>query len=206
MKHMSHVRSRLFVAAAGVIALAGCAVPGQGAPAGTAAEYGDTVVTNAQVDETFSAWVKDTNGALVANRDEVLTLELLHDDLLAACDERGTPIRTSDAERLAKSWFEGLGVTAEPSEEFVHSLEAQFALTVLALDGGDDAINDIIESVKDGAIVSPRAGEVDVEAFLASVDNARATAEQEQLGAQSYIPFQHVNAFSDANASWLERG
>lgn len=203
---MNHARTRLVVAAALALALAGCAVPGQGAPAGTAAEYQGTTVTNEQIDATFASWVQGTNGALVASRDEVTTMELLREDLLAACEERGTPIHFADAERLAQQWFVGLGVTTPPSEDFVRSFQSQFALAVLAFDGGDDELRAIIESVAEHAAVSPRNGQIDVEGFLASVENAKATATQQQLGAQSFVPFQHVNAFSDADASWTERG
>jgi hypothetical protein len=203
---MSHVRSRFVVAALGALALAGCAVPGQDAPAGAASVYEGTTVTNSQVDAAFSAWSDDTDGALSMSRDEVLTMELLHDDLMAACIERGTPIHTSDATRLAQAWFEGLGLTSTPSDEFVRTFESQFALTVLALDEGDDTLTKIINSAKDNAVVSPRSGEIDVDAFLASVEAARTTATQEELGQQSYLPFQHVSAFSDANASWIDRG
>lgn len=203
---MSHVRSRLAVAIVGALALAGCAVPGQDAPAGTASVYDGTTVTNAQVDATFAAWIDDSDGELASSRDEVLTLELLHDDLLAACAERGTPIHTGLAERLTTGWFQGMGITTTPSDEVVRAFEAQFALTVLAIDADGSALVEIINAAKDSAVVSPRSGEVDVDAFLASVANARATAEQNQLGQQSYIPFQHVNAFSHADASWLSRG
>lgn len=203
---MSHVRSRLAVAALGALALAGCAVPGQPASAGTASVYDGTTVTNAQVDATFSAWVEDTRGMRVSTRDEVLTMELLHDDLVAASTASGRPFHTSDAARLATAWLQSMGITEEPSPELVRSFEAQFALAMLALDGSDDDLVRIINSVKDSAVISPRSGEIDVEAFLASVDDARTTADQRQLGAQAFIPFQHVSAFSDASASWIDRG
>ncbi|WP_430867598.1 hypothetical protein [Demequina aurantiaca] len=203
---MSHVRSRLAVAAVAAIALAGCAVPGQGASPGTASEFQGVTVTNEQVDATFAAWAVDTDGALVASRDEIMTMELLHDDLLAACAERGTPIHTADAKRLAESWFMAMGIAAEPSDAFVHSFESQFAIAVLAIDGGDETLLAIIEDAAANANVSPRSGEIDVDTFLASIEEAKATATQQQLGANSYIPFQHVNAFSDADSSWIARG
>lgn len=203
---MSHVRSRLAVAALGVLALAGCAVPGQAAAAGVAAEFDGTTVTNEQVDAIFSAWVQGTDGALIASRSEVLTMEMLHDPLLAACAEAGTPIYTSDARRLAEDWFTSEGITTPPSDAFVHSFESQFALAVLALSGGDAALLDIINSAAADATVSPRVGDVDVDAFLSSIINAASEAQQQNLGARSYIPFQHVNAFSPAAASWLVNG
>ncbi|WP_061963766.1 hypothetical protein [Demequina aurantiaca] len=203
---MSHVRSRLVVAAIAALALAGCAVPGQGAPAGTATEYQGATITNADVDATFTAWAQETQGALISSRDEVLTMELLHDDLLAACAERGTPIHSADSKRLAQQWFEGLGIAAEPSDDFVYAFESQFAIAVLAIDGGDAELKTIIENAAANAKVSPRNGEISVDAFLASVADAKGTAEQQQLGAQSYIPFQHVNAFVDADSSWVARG
>lgn len=203
---MTHAPSRLVVAAAGALALAGCAVPGQEAPAGTAAEYHGTTITNEQVDATFGSWAQATDGALVLTRHEALTMELLHDDLLAASAELGYVIHTSDARNLATQWFQGLGITETPSDDFVHSFESQFALTVLAYNDGTEQLTAIIESVKADASVSPRAGQIDVEAFLATVANAKAEADQAQLGQLSFLPFQHVSAFSDANASWQARG
>jgi len=203
---MSQVRSRLVVAACAVLALAGCAVPGQPVAPGIASEYMGETVSNAQVDATFSAWVQESNGALVASRSEVATMELLHDALLAACVEAGTPIHRGDAARLAQDWFTALGVTTAPSEDFVYSFESQFAVAVLSISGEDAALSDIINSVAKDAKVSPRSGVIDVDAFLASVADAKAAATQQQLGAQSYIPFQHVDAFSDASASWIDRG
>jgi len=203
---MTHARSRLIVAAAGALVLAGCAVPGQDAAAGTAAEYHGTTVTNEQVDATFAAWAEDSEGRLVSTRDEALTMELLHDDLLAASAELGYAIYTSDARNLATQWFVGLGITETPSDALVHSFESQFALTVLAYNDGTEQLTAIIESAEADAAVSPRAGQIDPEAFLAAVANAKAEADQTQLGQMSFIPFQHVSAFSDAGASWQARG
>lgn len=203
---MSHVRSRLAVAALGALALAGCAVPGQAAPAGTASEYQGNTVTNAQVDATFLAWAQETDGQLVSTRNEVLTMELLHDSLLAACAAQDTPIHTADMQRIAQEWFNVMGIADEPSDDFIRSFESQFALAVLSISGADAALREVIESAAESAAVSPRSGEIDVEGFLASVDAAKTAASTQQLGAQSYIPFQHVNAFSDASTSWIDRG
>lgn len=199
---MSHARSRIAVAALGVLALAGCAVPGQDASAGTASEYQGTTVTNAQVDATFAAWVQGTNGALVASRSEVMTMELLHDDLLAACEEIGTPIHTSEAEMTAQQWFTSLGVATAPSADFVHSFESQLALAVLVLTGHKDLLDGIITDAAAHAKVSPRAGQIDVDGFRASVDAAAAASTKQDPFGQ----FQHVNAFSSAHTSWIDRG
>ena len=106
-------RSRLAVLGAAVIVvtLTACAPPGQDGDPGVAATYEGTDVTNAEVNVTYQAWLNDTKGADVANRRQIITIQLLQNDLLAKCKELGYPVTWATAQSYANQWIQFKGVS-----------------------------------------------------------------------------------------------
>jgi hypothetical protein len=203
-------RSRAAVLGAALVtlALAACAPPGQPGLPGVAAEYEGTDITNAHVDEVYQAWLDDTQGKDVANRRQVLTIELLRPDLLAKSKELGYPITWSLAKTYADQWITFKGVQGTASDDMIAATQGILALYVLAsLDPTLASIKELSDNVAKTAVVSPRSGVYSTDALLSSVQNAMQSAQDQQLGSQfSYTEFQNVSAFADESRSWFDRG
>ena len=206
---MRFTRSRAAVlgAAAVMLTLTACAPPGQDGAPGVAATYGDATITNADVDATYQAWLHDTQGQDTANRRQVLTIELLRDDLLVAAKEQGYPVTRATAKSFADQWITFKGQQGKASEEMVLATQGIIALMVVAYnDPSLGALREVSDKVAADATISPRSGEYSTDALLASVQAAMKSAEDQQLGQFAYTAFQNVSAFVDAERPWFDRG
>lgn len=201
-------RAAVLCAVVAAVSLAACAPPGQVGQPGVAATYEDTSVTNAKVDEIYQAWLNDTEGQDVANRRQILTTELLRDDLLAKCAELGYPITTATATSYANQWISFKGVKGTASPDMILATQGVLALYVVAsADPTLKSLKDISDKVAKAAVVSPRSGVYSTNALLASVQAAMKSAQDQQLGDQfSFTEYQNVSAFTDENRSWFDRG
>lgn len=205
---MRFTRSRAAVlgAAAVMLTLTACAPPGQDGAPGVAANYGNTVITNADVDATYQAWLNDTMGQDTANRRQVLTIELLRDDLLAAAKDQGYPVTRATAKQFADQWIIFKGQQGKASEETILATQGIIALMVVAYnDPTLNAVREISDKVAAEANISPRSGEYSTDALLTSIQAAMKSAEDQQLGQFSYTAFQNVSAFVDADRPWFDR-
>lgn len=185
------------------LALAGCAVPSQDIPPGAAFTYDGKTVTNAEIDAIYQAWVYDTQGKDAPNRRQVLTIEAVREEALAAAQpfiEDGT-ISLNDAEavRVAEAWLGFLGLNdAEPSPEMAHAAQGIFALALVAYTDPDGSvIRGIGERVEARVQGSPRSGTFDADVFAQSVLDAMTAAQSQDLQAFSFTALQNVNGFVD---------
>lgn len=190
------------------LALTACAPPGQPANPGVAASYEGNDITNVHIDDVFQAWLDDTKGQDVANRRQILTIELLRDDLLAKCKELGYPVPWSTAKQYADQWITFKGQQGTASDDMIAATQGILALWIVAYtDPTFKNLTEISDHVGKTAVVSPRSGEYSTGALLASVQAAMQSAEDKQLGGQfSYTEFQNVSAFADEDRSWFDRG
>ena len=203
-------RSRAAVLGAAVITLVltACAPPGQPGDPGVAATYESETVTNAGIDEIYQAWLDDTQGTDVANRRQILTIELLRNDLLAKCKELGYPVTWSVAQSQANQWITFKGIQGTASEPMISAVQGILALYIVAnVDPTLADLKEISEKVAKSAQVSPRSGVYDTDTLIESVQKAMKSAEDQQLGTQfSYTEYQNVSAFTDEDRSWFDRG
>lgn len=202
-------RPRAAVLAATVIALVltACAPPGQPGDPGVAATYDGYTITNARIDAVYQAWLDDTQGKDVANRRQVLTIELLRPALLKASTALGTTVHRAQAEAFAKAWIRFKGLKGDPSPAMVDAVQGIIALTVVAYQDPDHAIlRKLSDDAAKSAIISPREGVYSTDAFLTTVDAALASAQNQSLGQFSFTELQNVSAFTDGSPSWLDRG
>ena len=193
--------------AAAALALSGCAVPGQDGSPGLAAEWGADQVTTARLDSVYQAWVDDTEARDVANRRQVLTVELMRPRLLAAMADAGVPLPPQTQFDLAEQWLRFQGLGTEPSQEMVDQVGAIYAITYFAYTEPDFAtLTALAEDAEANSVVSPRSGDFSAEVFLESVAVARRSADNQDLQQFSYTEFQHVNGLVDASVSWVVVG
>jgi hypothetical protein len=173
-----------------------------------AATYEGTDVTNVQVDAIYQAWLDGTQGQDVANRRQILTIEVLRDDLLAKSEELGYPVAWSTAETYANQWIQFKGQQGEAADEMISATQGILALYIIAY---SDPTLETLRALSDTAalsiIASPRSGAYSTDALLNSVQAAIQSAEDKQLGSQfSYTEFQNVSAFTDAENDWFDSG
>lgn len=201
---VAHIRRLLAVATLSVLALTACAVPGQEGAPGVAAIYHGATITNEQVESVYQAWVVDTEARDTANRRQVLTIELLRPQLLEAAAELGYEVKREDAEEYARQWLRFHGLGGEPSEEMIDATHGIFALALIAFSQPDySVLTEIAEDVEANAVLSPRSGVFSAQTFLASVEGARRAALGQELGAFSYIEFQHVIGLVETDRPWI---
>ena len=199
-------RAAALGAAAITLTLTACAPPGQDGDPGVAATYEGTTVTNVDVADIEAAWIFDTKGQDVANRRQILTIELLRDDLLAKTKELGQPVSWAVAESYADMWITFKGEQGEASDEVIAATQGVLALALLAYaDPSFETIREISDNAAKSAVVSPRSGVYSTDALLDSVQQALQSAEGQQLGQFAYTEFQNVSAFTDADRDWFAR-
>ncbi|MGC4174526.1 hypothetical protein [Demequina sp.] len=205
---MRFTRAALVGAALITVTLTACAPPGQDGAPGVAATYEDVTVTNANIDQIYQAWLDDTKGTDVANRRQILTIELLKEDLLAKCKELGYPVTWSLAESQADQWIAFKGQQGEPSDDMIAATQGILALYVVVnVDPTFETLTEISDKVEAEADVSPRSGDYSTSTLIASVQAAMQSAENQQLGTQfSFVEYQNVNAFADTERPWFDRG
>lgn len=203
---LTRPRAAVLGAALVSLALTACAPPGQPGDPGVAATYEGTDVTNVQVDAIQRAWLDDTKGQDVANRRQILTIELLRDDLLAKCEELGYPIALSTAETYADQWIMFKGETGEASDEMILATQGILALYVVAFsDPTLASLAEISDRAAESVVASPRSGTYSTEALLSDVQTAMQNAEDKGLGSQfSYTEFQNVSAFTVQDRAWID--
>lgn len=192
------------VLAGASLALAGCTVPGQPAPAGAAATYENTTISNEIISAQMSAW-QDEAGQ-VTNRRAVVTAELLREPLLEVVEELDLTYHRSMSERQARAVLQANGVTDEPSEAMVDAVEATFLVAVFGLAPElTDILLAVAAEVEAQAITSPRVGEFSAQRFVESLGVAHEQAST--LASQEmpvwFIAFREVNGFTVAGAEWL---
>lgn len=200
---------RFLVAALAALALAGCTVPSQDLAPGVAFSYQGKAVTNAEIDDLARSWDPDGDGVAIAFRRNMLTLELLADDLLAKADELTDgqlAITDEIATAQATKWLAVKEDGGEPSPELIRSFRVVLALYVVySFDTDGSVLAAIAHNAEQDAVVSPRSGAFSAQAFLASASNAAGTAYNwQQTGATpqeqelSYVAFAIVNGFGDS--------
>lgn len=186
------------------LALAGCTVPGQPAPAGAAAALEDVTISNERVGELYSAW--STEAAQSTSRRSVVTLELLREPLLAQMEELEIGYHRSMAEQQATMLLQLQGLDSEPSEALVEAVEATFAVAVFALAPEQyEILGTVAAEVEAEAATSPRTGDFNAARFMASVDAAheQAMSLANQGMPAWFVAFRTVNGFTIAGAEWL---
>lgn len=186
------------------IALAGCTVPGQPAPAGAAAAYEDTTISNQNVGALVAAWRDE--GDQSTSRRSVVTLELFREPLLALTQEHDLPYHRSMAEQQAGLLLQMQGLPAEPSEELVDAVEAAFLMALFGLAPElEELLHGVATDIEDQAATSPRTGSFSAERFMESVE--RANNQASDLYGQGmpvwFVAFRNVNGFTVAGAEWL---
>ena len=191
---------RLAAVALLALATAGCAVPGQELDPGVAFSYDHNVVTQSQVDTIYQAWVNDTEGKDAANRRQVMTLEAIHDSVVATATpilkENGLDLNPETLLSLSEQWLRLKGLSGEPSAEVQRQMESAYALFVIAATSTDGSeVEKIADAAEAGVIGSPRAGTFDAETFIASVFAAFTSAQNQDLQQFAYTEFQSVNGF-----------
>lgn len=186
------------------LALVGCTVPGQPAPAGAAAAFEDTTISNEAISAQLSAW-QDEAGQAVTRR-SVVTTELFREPLLEIVDELELTYHRSMAEQQARAVLQSQGLTGEPSEELVDAVEATFLVAVFALAPElKELLGAVAAQIEADAATSPRVGEFSAARFMASVDTAHEQANSlfNQNVPVWFIAFRDVNGFTVAGAEWL---
>jgi len=212
MRGMTQSRVRRLIAAtvtAAALTVSGCAVPGQEADPGVAAQYDARTLTNAQVNDVYQAWVVDTEGAEVpTQRRSIITIELMAPQLVVAAEEAGYPISDDQALTYAIQWIRFAGIEeGEPSQQLVETVRAIFALAVLAVVEPElETLRQIAQDVEDNAVFSPRSGEFSTETFLTSVTSALDYAASQNLGPFFFTAFVNVNGLVEPASPWIDRG
>ncbi|WP_144276293.1 hypothetical protein [Demequina sp. NBRC 110053] len=197
-------RRSLVAAVCGALVLAGCAVPGQPAPAGVAAELDGVQLTNSEVTALSDAWLEDIGAP--ADRRQVITLEMMREPLLAATDQIDLEYTRSQSRQQAEALLELQGVTTEPSEEMVDAVEGALmiaAFTVLPAD--TSVIQSVAEQVEADATTNARTGSFSTDAFMESLvvtaEKAAAAAQQGQPA--WFLEFNDVVGLTEPDASWI---
>lgn len=189
------------------LVLAGCTVPGQPAPAGAAAAFEETTISNERVSEMYDAW-RDEAGQS-ANRRSIVTLELMREPLLQAVEELGLNYHRSHAEQQAQMLLRLQGSTEAPSEALIDAAEAAYLVALFTMTPGvEDTLAIKAAHIEAEAATSPRTGNFSAERFIDSVEVSAQRADD--LYAQGmptwFIAFRTVNGFSVASAEWLASG
>lgn len=185
-------------------ALAGCTVPGQPAPAGAAAAYENTTISNERVGALSAAWSDEANQP--TTRRSVVTVELLREPLLEQMAQLDLQYHRSMAERQAATLLQMQGLQPDPSEELVDAVEGAFALAVFALAPElQETLREVVEQVEAEAATSPRTGNFSADLFMQSLDPARTQAAD--LSSQGmptwFVAFRSVSGFTIAGSEWL---
>jgi hypothetical protein len=191
---------RVAVVALLVLALAGCAVPGQTLSPGTAYAHDGAEVSNAYIDAIYQAWSIETQGAILPNRRNVMTLDAAREPAVAlaieAVPDSAPTFTQENAESIAKQWYAVKGVTEDPSPAVVESAQGAYAVFVLAYaDPTMALVRQLGEELEASIDGSPRAGTFDADAFVASVELAMKNADDEGLQQFGFAAFYRINGF-----------
>ncbi len=186
------------------LALAACAVPGQGDPA-VAATLGDRVVTNAQVQEYTDAFFE--LGDAVTSPGVPLTFLLLGPDLISRAEDLGFVLEDSQVANIAQAWmtFDNKEGTATPvALDLVRqSLALYFLLTS---DAGFAAVQDLAKAAEQSVVVNPRYGAFSAVQFNTTIGTAGQSAIQKQGSSDQvlfFVEFYQVDAFQGGVPDWI---
>lgn len=192
---------RVAVVALLAVALAGCAVPGQSLSPGTAYAYNGVDVSNAQVDAIYNAWLHDSQGKLTPNRLQVMVLDAAHDPAVAMAKEIapevGELFAPENSEFLAKQMLAVKQVDAEPSAEFVRSVQSAVAVWFIAYTDTDGTqVQRLADELEKNIEGSPRAGDFNGDVFISSIARALQSADSQGIPPQlAYTEFFQLNGF-----------
>lgn len=186
------------------LVLAGCTVPGQPAPAGAAAAFENTTISNERIDELSTAWSDE--GDQSTSRRSVVTLELLRGPLLELVEELELPYHRSQSAQQAGILLQMQGLEPNPSEELVDAVEGAFVLAIFALDPAlREQLREVAEDLESEAATSPRTGDFSADLLMESVDVAHGQANDlyNQGMPTWFIAFRTVSGFTIAGSEWL---
>jgi len=192
---------RVAVVALLLLAMAGCAVPGQPLSPGTAYAYDGAEVSNAHIDATYESWRTLTKNQILPNRLQVMTLDAVREPAIALATEKipGSEelFTNARAEQVAQQWFAFKQVGEDPSPEVVESAQGAYAVFVIAYNDADGSLmRELAEEVEAAVEGSPRSGVFIADAFLNSVYAAMEAAQGEGIDpAVSFIAFHNINGF-----------
>lgn len=190
--------------AGSALLLAGCAVPGQPAQAGTAAVLDGTVLTNDRVSTLYDVWIEDIGNP--ANRRQVITIELMREPLAAATDQIDLDYTRSQSRAQAQAILDLQGATGEPSEEMVDAVEGALLLAAFTVIPEDTSvIAGIAQEVEAEAVTNPRTGTFSADAFMASLveTGQRATAAAQQGVPSWFLEFNDVVGLVESDSPWI---
>lgn len=193
---------RVAVMALLLLALAGCAVPGQSLSPGTAYAYGGAEVSNAHIDGVYNSWQQLTKNQILPNRLQVMTLDAVREPAIALAIEEipgaAEQFTAERAEQVATQWFAFKHVAAEPSPEVIESAQGAYAVFLIAYNDADGSLmRRLADEVAANVEGSPRAGQFDADVFLTSVYKAMEAAQSEGIDpAVSFIAFHNINGFT----------
>jgi len=190
--------------AGSALLLAGCAVPGQPAQAGTAAEVDGTVLTNEHVSALYDVWLEEIGNP--ANRRQVITMEMMREPLAAHAEEIEFQHTRAQARAQAEGFLSLQGVSEEPSEDLVDAFEAALllaAFTVLPED--TSVIQSVAEEVEATAVTNSRTGDFSAEAFMQSltVTSEKAVAAANQGVPAWFLEFNDVVGLVEPESPWI---
>ena len=196
---------RLAVAAMAVIALAGCTVPSQSLAPGVALVHDGVVVTNADVDAMVSALRFGDNAQQLANRSQLLTLEVMHDAVVAKVAELSDGqmiINTALATVYADKWLALQGDTEPATPELVRVFETVIAISLInGVDVDGSILRDLGEQVRAQLTPGVRTREFSTQALMDSLATATNDAYRiTQTGTDAeaelaWVTYAHVDAF-----------
>ena len=153
---MNPVRRRISVAVAALatLALAACAVPGQGDP-GVAATFGDRVITNQQVLDYGQAFVD--LGTPATSPGVPLTLLLLGPEVISAAEEQGDTVTDVEVKIAARTWMHYTDRDGTPTADALEVVRTELALIqLLTTDEGFAALEEITRGVENDAVIGPQ--------------------------------------------------
>jgi hypothetical protein len=193
-------------AALATLALAACAVPGQGDP-GVAATYGDRVVTNQDVLDYEQAFVD--LGTPTTSPGVALTLLLLGPEVIAAAEERGFTVSDDEGMIAAKAWMRYADREGKPTPGALEVVRTELALIdLLTTESKYAALKEISLGIEDDAVISPRHGPYTQDQLEATIIDALNVAVDEQLGTEDllFVAFYQVDGTTGELPSWISGG
>lgn len=186
------------------LALAGCTVPGQPAPAGAAAAFENTTISNERIGELSDAW--SVEGDQPTTRRSVVTLELLRVPLIEVIDELDLQYHRSMSKQQAGILLQMQGLEPKPSEELIDAVEGAFVLAIFASAPElHESLRAVADEVEAEAATSPRTGAFSADLFMQSLELAQGQAND--LYAQGmptwFVAYRSVSGFTIAGSEWL---
>jgi hypothetical protein len=194
------------VIALATLALAACAVPGQGNP-GVAATYGDTVVTNQEVLDYDQAFVD--LGTPAISTGVSVTLLLLGPTVISVAEEQGFTVTDDEAMIAAKAWMRHAGRDGTPTPDALEVVRAELALIqLLTTETGFAALEEITQGIEDDAVISPRHGTFTKERLDATLTDALEQVIRESLGSKRliFVAFFRVDGLANELPLWISVG